>query len=197
MSTLQTTFIQKLGAGTDAFEIPANDGTSGQYLQTNGTGGLSWQTVDPAAFESYAVICDSKATGVDGGSATSGAFRTRDLNTEISDQDGIVSIASNQFTLAAGNYLIRWSAPACNVSRHQTRLRDITNTATVSAGTAEYVASVLQTRSFGSARVSITGNTVYEVQHLVQTTVANIGFGFGQNTGENQIYTLVEIFREA
>jgi len=45
MSTLQTTFIQKLGAGTDAFEIPANDGTSGQYLQTDGTGGLSWQTV--------------------------------------------------------------------------------------------------------------------------------------------------------
>ena len=47
MSTLQTTFIQKLGAGTDAFEIPANDGTSGQYLQTNGSGGLSWVT--PAA----------------------------------------------------------------------------------------------------------------------------------------------------
>ena len=45
MSTLQTTFIQKLGAGTDTFEIPANDGTSGQYLQTDGTGGLSWQTV--------------------------------------------------------------------------------------------------------------------------------------------------------
>ena len=45
MSTLQTTFIQKLGAGTDAFEIPANDGTSGQYLQTDGTGGLSWQTL--------------------------------------------------------------------------------------------------------------------------------------------------------
>jgi len=45
MSTLQTTFIQKLGAGTDAFEIPANDGTSGQYLQTDGTGGLSWGTV--------------------------------------------------------------------------------------------------------------------------------------------------------
>jgi len=45
MSTLQTTFIQKLGAGTDAFEIPANDGTSGQYLQTDGTGGLSWQTI--------------------------------------------------------------------------------------------------------------------------------------------------------
>jgi len=45
MSTLQTTFIQKLGAGTDAFEIPANDGTSGQYLQTDGTGGLSWAGV--------------------------------------------------------------------------------------------------------------------------------------------------------
>jgi len=45
MSTLQTSFIQKPGAGTDAFEIPATDGTSGQYLQTDGAGGLSWQTI--------------------------------------------------------------------------------------------------------------------------------------------------------
>ena len=45
MSTIKSTYIQKVGVGTDAFELPANDGTSGQYLQTNGSGTLSWQTV--------------------------------------------------------------------------------------------------------------------------------------------------------
>lgn len=63
MSTLQTTFIQKLGAGTDAFEIPANDGTSGQYLQTDGTGGLSWQTLPTS-------ILSSGVQSGDGGSGS-------------------------------------------------------------------------------------------------------------------------------
>ncbi len=45
MSTLKTTYIQKVGIGTAAFELPAADGSAGQYLQTNGSGALSWQTV--------------------------------------------------------------------------------------------------------------------------------------------------------
>ena len=49
-------------------------------------------------FTSYAIIADVKASNADGGTFTSGAWRTRDLNTEITDPDGIVSIYSNQFT---------------------------------------------------------------------------------------------------
>ena len=52
-------------------------------------------------FASYALICDQKASSADGGTFTNGAWRTRDLNTEISDADSIVIIARNQFTLAA------------------------------------------------------------------------------------------------
>ena len=36
-----------------------------------------------------AIIADQKSNGTDGGTATNGAWRTRDLNTEISDTDGI------------------------------------------------------------------------------------------------------------
>ena len=32
-------------AGSNTFVLPDGDGTSGQYLQTDGSGGLSWQTV--------------------------------------------------------------------------------------------------------------------------------------------------------
>ena len=45
MSTLQTTYLQKPGAGTDAFAIPATDGTAGQFLTTDGNGALSFATV--------------------------------------------------------------------------------------------------------------------------------------------------------
>ena len=70
-------------------------------------------------FDSYAIIADVKAQNTDGGTFTQDAWRRRDLNTEITDVDGIVSISSNQFTLGAGNYLIKWSCPAKSVSFNQ------------------------------------------------------------------------------
>jgi len=182
-------------AGSNTLTLPTGNGSSGQYLQTNGSGALSWVT-NPALFQSYAIICDEKSGGSDGGAANNGAWRTRDLNKEIVDPDNIVTIASNQFTLGAGNYLIVWSAPAVNVNRHQTRLRDITNSTTPAPGTSEYAATTICSRSVGSARTSITGNTVYEIQHSVQTTVATLGFGYGLGFGETNIFTLVEIFKE-
>ena len=56
--------------------------------------------------KTYAIICDEKAHNAHAGTFTSG-LRTRDLNTEIADPDGIVSISNNQFTLSAGDYLMR------------------------------------------------------------------------------------------
>src|SRR5687768_2319629 len=71
-------------------------------------------------------LVDEKAANTAGGTFTTGAWRTRTLNTEKLDE--ITStLASNQFTLPAGTYNIVASAPAFFVSRHQTRLRNITD----------------------------------------------------------------------
>src|SRR5690348_4361080 len=75
---------------------------------------------------SIAVIADQKSAGTQGGGFTSGAWRTRDLNTEVSDVDGIGSISSNQFTPVAGTYIVMGSAPAYSVDSHQTRIRNVT-----------------------------------------------------------------------
>ena len=39
-------------AGSNTLVLPNGNGTNGQYLQTNGSGGLSWQTV-PAGVDGY------------------------------------------------------------------------------------------------------------------------------------------------
>jgi hypothetical protein len=187
-------------AGSNTLVLPTNNGTSGQYLQTNGSGALSWQTVTPAAFESYAVICDQKPNDNRSGTFNSGAWRTRDLNTEITDVDGIVSISSNQFTLGAGTYLICWSAPGYAVNRHLTRLYDVTNTSGLRAGTPEYAnqGNSAHTRSEGWHRLTISGNTTYEIQHQCQTTsLSDTGFGLDANFGEVETYTVVQIYKEA
>ena len=55
--------------------------------------------VGTKTFTSYAIICDEKAAGTNGGDFSASTWTTRDLNTEIADPDSIVSISSNQFTL--------------------------------------------------------------------------------------------------
>ena len=145
---------------------------------------------------SVAVICDKKDSTTDGGTFTSGAWQTRDLNTEISDPDGIVSIASNQFTLGAGTYLISWSATAYYVDRHISRLYDVTNT-TGYLGTVQYAKSGvgITTSSTGEGIVTPSGSNLYEIQHRCYTSKSTNGFG-SQSLGiDENIYCKVVIYK--
>ena len=157
--------------------------------------------LDTNTFVSYAVICDQKASGVNAGTFTSGAWRTRDLNTEIFDPDGIVSISSNEFTLAAGTYLIEWSAPAMRVNAHKTRLYDVTADAAGQLGCNAYAianTSGDHTHSFGSARITIASSNTYRIEHRSEGTGTTFGFGYRTNLASiPEIYTVVKIFKEA
>ena len=154
-------------------------------------------------FTSYALICDSKGNTTDGGTFTSGAWRTRDLNDEISDADSIVSISSNQFTLGAGTYCIKWKCPVLKVDHHVSKLILITSSVSSfneKAGSSSYAGtgSVVQNESFGLARVTLTGSGAFEIQHRCETTKTTDGFGQPANGyASESIYTTVEIFKEA
>ena len=149
--------------------------------------------------KTYAIICDEKANDTDGGSFTSGDWRTRDLNTEIADPDGIVSIASNQFTLGAGSYLVEASAPSYHLNQHQLRLYNATDSSVVQYGGNAYATSGdnVQTHAFVVARLTITANKAFEIQHRCSTTKTSNGFGIGINFGNANIFTVVKIYKEA
>tara|TARA_Y100001963_G_C6702392_1_gene410117 strand:+ start:101 stop:754 length:654 start_codon:yes stop_codon:yes gene_type:complete len=173
--------------GTERMSI-SNSGATG-----TGLGGL---------FASYAVICDKKAYDEEGGTFTAGAWRTRDLNHEIRDEDGIVSIGSNQFTLQAGDYFVRWTCPAENVNRHSTRLYNVTDSSIVFAGTAQFLSNGASTEITGTVEgagyINISGAKAFEIQHYGQTTSSNMGFGMKSNvSGVDSIYTIVEILKES
>jgi hypothetical protein len=151
-------------------------------------------------FTSYAIISDEKASDTDGGAFTSGDWRTRDLNNEVADPDDIVSIASNQFTLNPGSYLIQASAPAIECGKHQVRLYDVTSSAVVEYGTSELAANTnshASVRSFVEARVVITADTTYEIQHRCQHTKTGFGMGLGANFGGVEVFCVVKIYKEA
>ena len=184
-------------------QLPVADGSANQVIKTDGSGNLSFVTQSGGKFSSYALIADSKGNTTDGGTFTSGAWRTRDLNQEISDEDSIVSISSNQFTLAAGTYLIKWKCPAMKVDHHVTKLKLITSSVssfTEKAGSSSYAGngSVVQNESFGLARVTLTGSGAFEIQHYGETTKSTDGFGQPANGyASESIYTTVEIYKEA
>lgn len=138
------------------------------------------------------LISDRKAQNVDGGTFNNGAWRTRDLNTLV-DLDNIgASLSSNQFTLPAGIWLIKWSAPARLVDGHQSRLFSVTENTAIDVGTTEYAPNAdNQTRSFGMVIQTNVAATTYRIEHRCIVSRATDGFGFAANIGQ-EVYTQVE-----
>ena len=146
---------------------------------------------------SYARLADVKGTTTQGGSFTSGAWRTRDITTEETDPDGIVSISSNQFTLQAGTYHIYASCCAVGVDNHNCRIYNITDSSTLLTGLAnknqeENVSDYAHVRG----QFTISGTKVFELQHRCQTTVTTHGFGAYASWNGN-VYSVIEIHKRS
>jgi hypothetical protein len=188
-----TKYLKGDGTWGTVDALPSQTSQSGKFLTTDGSD-ASWATAG-GLFSSYALIVDSKAEGVDGGTFTLGAWRTRDLNTTIANTDTTnITLGTNEFTLLAGNYLIKWVCPVFGVARHKSRLYDVTGTAGIQNGMAAYAAA----DSCGAARVTPSGSNVYRIEHWCLTTYASIGFGAPTGTGTGvEVYAQVEIFKES
>jgi len=145
-----------------------------------------------------AVFNQTQADGGDGGTFTTGAWRTRVLDTEQFNNLTGCSLAANQVTLGAGTYYVSASASAYKVGKHQTQLYNITDAETTLLGTSEglFDDSGAQNRSFITGVFTIAGATVFELQHQCQLTVATIGFGYGSDFGSD-VFATITIMRLA
>ena len=144
-------------------------------------------------------VRDEKANGADGGSFTSGAWRTRVLNTALTSEITGASLAANQVTLPAGTYYIDVKCPAFNVEDHKSMLYNITDTAVELTGTSERSAGGSVTRSIISGRFTIAVEKVFEVQHICYASKLVTGFGYGSAGlgSANEVYTDVKIWKVA
>jgi len=163
-------------------------------VASGGTLANSGTVTGVGLFSSYAIIADQKTQNTAGGTFTSGAWRTRDLQTEVADPDGIVSISANAFTLGAGTYFIRWHCPNYHTNDTQSRLYNSTDASEVAIGWT--MEGYYSANSGGSGRVTIAGSKAFTIEHRCSTTTATYGLGTAANYGTEQ-YTTVEIFKEA
>jgi len=191
------------GLATGANKIPYSTGTDtfGQLdfkdeddmVSNSATALPSQQSVKAYVDERMKILHlqDQKSSGTSAGTFTSGAWQTRTLNTEVTDEIGS-TLSSNQFTLPAGTYEIEASAPAYSVTLHQCRLYNITDAAVTLTGTNEVSANggYATSRSFVFGRFTIAATKTFELQHRCSVTKASDGFG-GATSWGTEIYANV------
>ena len=150
-------------------------------------------------FVSYAYYEEQESSGTDAGTMTSGTWHVRALNTEVADPDNIGSLSGNKVTLQAGTYFARWTAPAREVDRHQTRLYNDTDSSQIAMGATyqtHYSGDASTGTSTGATRFTISGTKDIALQHKCNYTTANYGQGLNNEFGIN-VYARLEIFKEA
>lgn len=178
------------------------EGNMSYLKDTNSTeyySGSAWVAIAGGAVTiQTATFNDTKSSGTNGGTFTSGAWRTRDLNTTQFNGITSASLASNQISLPAGTYYVSASAPAFYVNEQQVRFQNITDASTAilgqNAGSGQ--AFILQTAASLSGTFTIAGTKTFELQHRANTTKADNGFGVALNWG-SEVYGTVSITKVA
>ncbi len=147
----------------------------------------------------YIWIQEEQTTGTDGGDFNTGAWQTRVLNTEKSDEGGYATLSSNQITLMAGTYYVRASAPGLRVDSHQARLYNVTDGTTMLTGTSAYIANAgtghALDRSHINGQITLAASKTLELQHRCETSYATLGLGVGANFGETEVFSVIELWR--
>ena len=138
-------------------------------------------------------IQDQKPQGTPGGTFTSGAWWTRDLNTILTNTITGASLANNQITLPAGKYYVEASALARNVA---------TNVVRITNGQGGYLCGFpigtdqnnigVPASVFGI--IVLSGETHFNLEHRCQTTNNTHGFGRASNF-ITEVYSDIRIWR--
>lgn len=141
-------------------------------------------------------VREEQAANTAGGTFTSGAWRTRTLNTVVTNQITGASLGSNQITLPAGTYDIDAvsNGQACN--SHKLKLANITDTTDTIIGTTAFTSSAdaTATPSYVCGRFTIAAQKVFEIQHRSTATGT---WGTAANITVNEVYTEVVIWKVA
>lgn len=147
-------------------------------------------------FQDIAIFNETQSSGTNGGTATSGSFVKRTLNTTIVNNITGCSIASSVITLAAGTYQVTARDTTFNVTTHLARLQNTTDATTTQYGGSNFCNNDNYGYSFIDAYFTITASKNFELQTRVGQTVATNGYGASTSMG-SEVFSQITITRVA
>ncbi len=153
------------------------------------------------AIEEYGCLFarDEKAAGTAGGDATSGAWRVRELNTEMVNTITGASLNSNIITLPAGRYRVFCRAPARAIGNHKARLYNVTDGEIILVGSTAFTSSAAityaTTDSIVMGEFTITASKDVRLEHRVAVSRNGDGWGNATNFGVVEVYSEVQVVK--
>ena len=142
-----------------------------------------------------ATIQDQKATGVNGGASVATTWTPRTLNTIRSDPNGLIlDLSSNTFMVASGAYQVKVIAPFHSTTGTRLRLWDVTNNVLIGYSVSTYVYNQTNVYLYLDARIQPHKDNVYRLDYYCDTAKVD-GLGVATNTGDIEIYTVLEVTR--
>lgn len=160
-------------------------------VATDATGKLPTSILPSVPTVPMIHVEDQKTSGTNGGTATSGSWFTRTLNTTVGNTITGASLSSNQVTLPAGTYICWACAHGAVCNGSQIRLQNITDTATALTGSTAFATNSVGSQDVSiiqGAKFTISGAKVFELQQRVTTTRATDGQGIATGFGTTEVY---------
>jgi hypothetical protein len=186
--------IQQTGdVGTAAVTFGLMSGTP-TFAFANLTGTILGSSIPYACYE------NQQTSGTNGGTATSGAWRTCTLNTEVKDASGIGTIGSNQVTLAAGTYRCRaWQTGGFGHG-FQIRIQNVTAGTTLVLGPNNYASNQetdwITSAATAAGEFTVAASQALELQYQIGVTKATNGLGVAASFG-TEVYAQIEFWKVA
>ena len=138
-------------------------------------------------------LLNSQASGTASGNFTSGSPQTRVINTKAVDTLSRCTLASNQFTLLAGKYIVEAFATVYAVDNHKLTLYNVTGATVDGIGINCRANAIGTTAMLSSGVLTLASSTTYQLRHQCQTTKTINGFGGSCAFGYAEIYTTINI----
>ena len=144
-----------------------------------------------------AIFNETQANGTDGGTATSGSFIKRTLNTTVTNGITGCSIAASVITLPAGTYTVQAYAPFIQVNGAQLKLRNTTDSTDAIVGTSVKINTTAGGLPQLMGAFTIAGNKNFELQYRVNATKTTDGLGGAEFFGVGEIFASIIITKTA
>jgi hypothetical protein len=142
-------------------------------------------------------VREQQPSGTHGGTFTSGARRTRVLNTILTNEIG-ASLAGDTVTIQSGTYYAEFSCPANDVRSHKAWLRNVTASTDLIIGSSACARGDSEpiTNSEGKGRFTINVTSQVRLEHQCQETGSTLGFGKATGFGP-EVYSELLIWKIA